>query len=240
MLFGMVFKPRAVFTLFAVLALIAVHKPASAIQIKRVVTDAGLVLKLRGDVRDGDYSRLKSILRSGSVVGVEIRSGGGSLADGAEIAQAVRDQALVVYAPKECDSVCAFIFFAAKDRYMGRRARIGVHSVSNQRGKEDADTAHSTIVMSRLLAGFGVPHSIIGKIVATPPAKVTFLNTRELAGLNVRRNNPFQSRGAASAAAQSEEICSSCAPALNLWTEAPARFEERPSVSSVPHGSVKP
>jgi len=224
----------------ALLILVAFHKPASAIEKKRVVTNHGLVLKLRGDVRDGDYSRLKSILRSGSVVGVEIRSGGGSLADGAEIAQAVRDQALVVYAPKECDSVCAFIFFAAKDRYMGRRARIGVHSVSNQRGKEDADTAHSTIVMSRLLAGFGVPHSIIGKIVATPPAKVTFLNTRELAGLNVRRNNPFQSRGAASAAAQSEEICSSCAPALNLWTEAPARFEKRSSVSSVPHGSVKP
>ena len=28
-----------------------------------------------------------------------------------------------------------------------------------------------------------MPHSIIGKIVATPPANITFLNNRELAGL---------------------------------------------------------
>ena len=88
--------------------------------------------------------------------------------------------------------MCAFIFFAAKERYIGRGCKIGVHSVSNQRGKEDADTARSTVKMSRLLAGLGVPHSIIGKIVATPPAKITFLNNRELAGLNVRRTNPFR------------------------------------------------
>jgi len=223
----MLFKSTNVLIVIALLVLIAFHKPASALQIKRVVTDCGLVLKLRGDVRDGDYSRLKSILQTGSIIGVEIRSSGGSLADGAEIARVVRDQGLVVYAPKECDSVCAFIFFAAKERYIGGRARIGVHSVSNQRGKEDADTARSTVMMSRLLAGFGVPHSIIGKIVATPPAKVTFLNSRELAELNVHRTNPFQSRGAASVAAQSEEACSVCAPAINRQAEATARFEQR-------------
>jgi hypothetical protein len=51
---------------------------------------------------------------------------------------------------RRCDSVCAFIFFAAKERYMGRACKIGVHSASNQRGKEDAETARSTVKMSRL------------------------------------------------------------------------------------------
>jgi hypothetical protein len=83
-----------------------------------------------------------------------------------------------VYASKECDSVCAFTFFAAKERYIGRRCKIGVHSVSNDRGTEDGDSVRTTVQMSRLLVGLGVPHSVIGKIVATPPAKITFRQSR--------------------------------------------------------------
>jgi hypothetical protein len=124
-----------------------------------VATDSGVVLRLRGDVRAGDHGRLKSILQNGAVVGLEIRSGGGSFEDGFDIARVVRDKGLVVYAPKECDSACALIFLAAKERYIGRRCRIGVHSVSNDRGKEDGDSIRTTVQMSRLLVGLGVARS---------------------------------------------------------------------------------
>jgi hypothetical protein len=231
----MLLKPTMVLKLAALLVLIALLQPASAFQIKRVGTDSGTVLRLRGDVRDGDYGRLKSILQNGSVVGLDIRSGGGSLEDGFEIARVVRDKGLVVYASKECDSVCAVIFFAAKERYIGRRCKIGVHSVSNQRGKEDADTARSTVMMSRLLAGLGVPHSIIGKIVATPPAKIAFLNNRELAGLNVRRSNPFRNHDGAASAARSREASSVCEHSANVESEATAHAGQRPCTPPVAH-----
>src|SRR6476646_11042646 len=159
-----------------IIRLVALVQPASALQIRRVVADSGVVLRLRGDVTAGDYHRLKTILQEDSVVGLEISSDGGSLEEGLDIARVVRDKGLVVYASKECDSVCAFIFFAAKERYIGRRCRIGVHSVSNDRGTEDGDSVRTTVHMSRLLVGLGVPHSVIGKIVATPPAKITFLD----------------------------------------------------------------
>jgi hypothetical protein len=231
----MLVKSTIVLKLVAFLVLIALLQPASAFQIKRVGTGSGTVLILRGDVRDGDYGRLKSILQNGSVVGLEIRSGGGSLEDGFEIARVVRDKGLVVYASKECDSVCAFIFFAAKERYIGRGCKIGVHSVSNQRGKEDADTARSTVKMSRLLAGLGVPHSIIGKIVATPPAKITFLNNRELAGLNVRRTNPFRKNYGAASMIRNREASSVCEPGVNVETEATAHAGQRPCTTPVAH-----
>jgi len=93
---------------------------------------------------------LNRLLQNEAIVGLEIRSGGGSLEDGVEIARIIRDKGLVVYVSRKCDSVCAFIFFAAKERYIGRKCKIGVHSVSNQRGKEDAETARSTVKMSRL------------------------------------------------------------------------------------------
>src|SRR5271156_174024 len=117
---AMFLKPTMVLKLAPLLVLIPLLQPASAFKIKRVKTDAGLVLKLRGDVRDGDYGRLKSALQDGSVVGLEITSGGGSLEDGVDIARVVRDKGLVIYASRECDSACAFIFLAAKERYMGR------------------------------------------------------------------------------------------------------------------------
>jgi hypothetical protein len=217
----MQFKAKMALKLVALLALIALVEPAGAFQIKRVRTDFGTVLRLRGDVRGGDYDRLKSILQDGSVVGLDIRSGGGSLEDGFEIARVVRDKGMVVYASRECDSVCAFIFFAARQRYIGRGCKIGVHSVSNRRGKEDADTARSTVRMSRLLAGLGVPHSIIGKIVATPAAKIAFLNNRELAGLNVRRSNPFRNHGGATRAARSQQPGTVCEGRVDV--EATAR-----------------
>jgi hypothetical protein len=196
----MLLKPAMLLKLVALVASIALVPPAGALRIKRVETGAGTVLRLRGDVKEGDYGRLKSALQSGSVVGLEITSGGGSLEDGIDIARAVRDKGLIVYASRECDSVCAFIFLAAKERYIGRGCKIGVHSVSNDRDREDADSARTTIRMSRLLAGLGVSHSIIGKIIATPPARITFLDNHDLAGLNVHRSNPFQNRDAARAA----------------------------------------
>jgi hypothetical protein len=214
---AMLLKPTMVLRLVAFLVLIAVPQPARAFQIKRVGTDSGTVLRLRGDVREGDYSRLKSILQNGSVIGLEIRSDGGSFEDGVDIARIVRDKGLIVYASKECDSVCALIFFAAKERYMDRGCKIGVHSVSNDRGKEDADSARITLRMSRLLVGLGVPHSIIGKIVTTPPAKITYLDNRDLAGLNVHRTNPFRNiYNAASAARSQEAIAQFAIPALTL------------------------
>jgi hypothetical protein len=210
------FKAKMALKLVALPVLVALVEPAGAFQIKRVPTDFGTVLRLRGAVRGGDYDRLKSILQDGSVVGLDIRSGGGLLEDGVEIARVVRDKGIVVYASRECDSVCAFIFFAARQRYMGRGCKIGVHSVSNRRGKEDAYTARSTVRVSRLLAGLGVPHSIIGKLVATPAGKIAFLNNRELAGLNVHRGNPFRNHDSDVRAARSQQPATVCEGSVDV------------------------
>ena len=236
----MLLKPTMVLKLAAFLALIALLRPAGAFRVTRVVCDSGTVLRLRGDVRDGDYGRLKSILQNGSVVGLEIRSDGGSLEDGVDIARIVRDKGLIVYASRECNSACALIFFAAKERYMCRGCKIGVHSVSNERGKEDADSARVTLQMSRLLVGFGVPHSIIGKMVATPPAKITFLDNRDLAGLNVHRTNPFRKNYDAASMIRSRETSSACDPGVDVGSEAAAYVGQRSCTTSDAHASGEP
>src|ERR1700733_15499448 len=229
---AMLLKPTTILKLAALLVLIPLLRPASAFKIKRVETVSGLVLKLRGDVRDGDYGRLKSALQNGSVVGLEITSGGGSLEDGVDIARIVRDKGLVIYASRECDSACAFIFLAAKERYIGRGSKIGVHSVSNDHDREDADSARVTIRMSRLLVGLGVPHSVIGKIVATPPGKITFLDNRELTGLNVHRVNPFRKTMSGANLARGREAGSACGLSASFDPEAAAYAAQQSCTTS--------
>src|SRR2546421_3894323 len=215
----MLLEAKMIFKLIPLLVLIALVQPASAFQIRRVVSDSGVVLRLRGDVTAGDYRRLKTILQNGAVVGLEIRSGGGSLEEGLDIARVVRDKGLVVYASRECDSVCAFIFFAAKERYIGRRCKIGVHSVSNNRGTEDGDSVRTTVHTSRLLVGLGVPHSVIGKLVATPPTRITYLDNRELVELNVHRTNPFRNIYDLASLAKTQEASSICSRGTDLEAE---------------------
>src|SRR5215218_6355802 len=211
----MLLKSKMMLVLVGPFVLILLIQPARALQIERVRTDLGIVLKLRGDFRVGDFRRLETFLQDASLVGLEIKSGGGSLEEGLDIARVVRDKALVVYASKECDSACALIFFAAKERYIGRRCKIGVHSVSNHRGKEDGDSVRTTVQMSRLLVGLGVPPSVIGKLVATPPTKMTYLDNRDLLELNVHRSNPFRKIYDLASVAKNEEASSAC----DAWTD---------------------
>jgi hypothetical protein len=224
---SMLLKTGMMLKLVAPFVFLVLIQPASAFKITRVSTDSGVVLKLRGAVSAGDYHRLRDILENGSVVGLEIRSGGGSLEEGLDIARVVRDKALVVYASSECNSACALIFFAATERYIGRRSKIGVHSVSNERGKEDGDSVRTTVQMSRLLVGLGVPHSVIGKLVATPPAKITYLDNRELVELNVRRTNPFRNIYDLASVARNQETSSICSRGTDLEGEPTAQARER-------------
>ena len=236
----MLLKPTAVFKPIALLVLIGFLQPASAFQIKRVATGAGTVLRLRGDVREGDFGRLKSVLQSETVVGLEIRSDGGSLEAGVDIAQVVREKSLIVFTSGECDSACTLIFFAAKERYLGRRSKIGVHSVSNDRGKEDADSTRITVRMSRLLVGFGVPHSVIGKMVSTPPARITFLDHRDLVGLNVHRTNPFRRNYNAANMSRGGDSAANCDSAADVEPDATAHTRPKFCRTSAVHASGEP
>jgi len=226
----MLLKTRMMLKLVAPFVFLALVQPASAFKIKRVSTDSAVVLILRGAVSVGDYHRLKKLLEDGSVVGLEIRSGGGSLEEGLDIA-------LVVYASKGCDSACALIFFAATQRYIGRRCKIGVHSVSNERGKEDVDSVRTTVQMSRLLVSLGVPHSVIGKLVTTPPTRITYLDNRELLELNVHRTNPFRKIYDLASAAGTQETRSICSRGTDVEAELTAEARERScAIARAPEG----
>ena len=164
----------------------------SALEIRRVVACPGVVLRLRGHIKEGDYLRLTTYFkRKEKIIGFDLSSDGGILEEGLRIADFTRRKKLTVYVADECNSVCADVFFAAVKRYLGAESKIGVHAVSNYRDIEDEGSKLLTIKLARLWAEQGVPDSAIGKMVTTRPEKITYLDRADLSGLDASTGNPF-------------------------------------------------
>jgi hypothetical protein len=184
----------------------------SALEIRRVATCSGVVLRLRGDFKEGDYARFKSHFRKKElVIGLDLSSGGGDFEDGVQIANLARQKKLSIYVAEECDSVCAFVFFAAAKRYLAQDARIGVHSISNSRDIEDLSSVRLTHKFARLLAQQGVPKSAIRKLITTRPSNMSYLDAADLSALDASTGNPFhyQSHDKSSGnAAEQQQSCS--------------------------------
>jgi len=183
----------------------------SALEIRRVAACSGVVLRLRGDFKEGDYARFKSHFRKkDAVIGLDLSSDGGDLEEGARIANLARQKKLSVYVAEECDSVCAFIFFAAAKRYLAQDSKIGVHSVSNSRDIEDLGSMRLTLKFARLLAKLGVPKSAIGKLVTTRPSNITYLDATDLSALDTSVGNPFHYQSPDKWSGKAEELQQSC------------------------------
>ncbi|WP_143201392.1 hypothetical protein [Bradyrhizobium sp. NAS96.2] len=134
-----------------------------AMEFSRVPGCFGDVLKLTGDIRDGDFVRFRGYLSAKRrIVGLDLDSGGGSLDEGFRIAVLARQKRIAAYVSGECDSACAFIFLASRKRYVAPNAKIGVHSVSNIHGNEDNGTLRDTIKLARLSAKLRIPPAAIG------------------------------------------------------------------------------
>jgi hypothetical protein len=188
---------------------------SGALEIRRVQTCSGTVLRLRGDIKEGDFSQLKSHFRGKeAIIGFDLSSEGGDLEEGLRIADFTRRKKLTVYVVGECDSACADVFLAAAKRYFEAESKIGVHAVSNYRDIEDVGSKLMTIKLARLWAGRGIPSSAIGKMVTTRPEAITYLDEADLSGLEASAGNPFAYKGEKSSEARQAQP-QSCAPQLH-------------------------
>ena len=168
-------------------------EPAVALEISRHTgCFGGDVLRLRGSIEHGDYRKFKALFANPRrIVGLDLQSDGGSLYEGVRIAAMTHRKRLATFVEKECNSACAFIFLLGAKRYIGKDAKIGVHAIGNEYGFEDNGTLRDTIHFARVSAKLGIPSSTIGKMVATPPAEITYLDQADLAGAKVHKRSPF-------------------------------------------------
>jgi hypothetical protein len=167
-------------------------------------------LRLRGDIKEGDFSQLKSYFRrKETIVGFDLSSDGGIFEESLRIAELTRRKRLTVYVAGECSSACSDVFFAAAKRYFEADSRIGVHAVSNDRDIEDVGSKLLTIKLARLWAEQGISNAVIGKMVTTRPETITYLDRADLSDLDASAGNPFAYKDEKSSAGKAPQ--QSCA-----------------------------
>ena len=137
------------------------------------VKDYPTAIEIRGSFEDGDEDYLKQVVldRAGKGVVTEfvlLDSGGGQMKSAFLISRAVRrlEITTVIGDQAECASACVMVFAAGTDRHLWAGGRIGVHNASTADGSA-ADRA--TVGSAQELADYGVPASVVGKLVVTPP-----------------------------------------------------------------------
>ena len=190
-----------------------------------------------GEVAPGDASQIREAVRSqpGKQVGLLVSSPGGSVREAAEVADMVKRWRLPVFVGRECVSACFLILAASPERMASRDARIGVHSASRF-GAEDVNALAVTTAMARAVADYGVPPSIVGRMVATRPDEVAWLSAAELRAMRVSVVEDAPAPDAAAAApkpapAPSEAAATAPAPAST------AALSPAPSVGAFQQGS---
>lgn len=150
-------------------------------------------IDLVGDIVPGDANKLKAEIQKANdanrlVATIRLNSKGGNLIEGVEIANIVRKGRIAtsVLSDAVCASACFIIYAAGSEKFASYQAQIGVHGASDENGQETTQSNSATIGMARLVKELGVPSSIVGKMVVTPPEKMVWLTVDDLRSMETK------------------------------------------------------
>lgn len=144
----------------------------------------------RGPIEAGDLERLRGAMRAVPrqmrVRFLTLDSPGGLVREGVNLATEIHRLGIAVAIPAhaKCASACFLLFAASPRRVAGGGAQIGVHSASRE-GRETDESLAVTTVMARLADSYGVPPSVLGKMVRTGPNRMDWLTRADLDSMDV-------------------------------------------------------
>jgi len=154
--------------------------------------DGKVLVTLNGEITEGDADALKTIIQTANNGGhlvaiVRLNSPGGSILEGVKLADLVRFGKIStsVIGTSICASACFIVFAAGSEKYVNYSASVGVHGASDESGEETTASGAATITVARIAKVLGVPSSIIGKMVVTPPDQMVWLSPDDLRSMSV-------------------------------------------------------
>lgn len=169
-----------------------------------------LYLKMTGEIVTGDSQKLKEGLGSYDHIRfrelvVHLDSPGGSLKEGLEIAEILRNRPEIVRThvgglddtSADCASACVFVFAAGNLRYLAENGRIGVHQffssdpgLTGGQALSLGQALSSDIMM--LFAKQGIATSFFQEMAYTPAEGITWVDRRRLEAWRVVTGNVFE------------------------------------------------
>ena len=162
-----------------------------ALQFERApIKENTVALFLRGPIISGDFERLRSFVgglpHEDRIAGLFVDSPGGSVFEAERFARfiAATKMTVAVADNSQCASACFLLFAASPRRFAGANALIGVHSASED-GQETLASMGVTTAMARDAAAYGVPFSIIGRMVQATPGRMEWLTPSDFKQMGV-------------------------------------------------------
>jgi hypothetical protein len=167
-------------------------RPVHALQFEQVsVSATEVIVGGRGPIVKGDTARLERALaavpQARHLLALALDSPGGLVDEGEQLALLIHSRGLPVLIPSDskCVSACFLLFAASPRRIAGSNALIGVHS-ANENGEETVEALAVTTLMARDAIAWGIPMTIIGKMMQTAPGSVEWLKQADLVSMNVK------------------------------------------------------
>jgi hypothetical protein len=148
-----------------------------------------VVIGLSGPVVAGDAQRLLAFMKGAPQAatilffGFALNSRGGVIDEAETIAKmihSIKGARTIVGDGNICASACFLIFAAGERKMVHYRGKVIVHATSSGEELEIIAALAATTAMARDAAELGVPASIIGKIVVTPPGRAEVLSRADL------------------------------------------------------------
>ena len=166
---------------------------ADALEFKHIPLSNGVFLVgASGDIVDGDSDRLLgamfSVPKEATATVLVLNSPGGSPIAAERLAILIHQFKFTVLVGSAgvCASACFLLFAASTSKFYMDGSRIGVHGASVN--EQETSTALSvTTLMARDAAAYGVPASIIEKMVTTEASEIAWLSEDELDAMGAHR-----------------------------------------------------
>lgn len=142
-----------------------------------------------GTIISGDDNRLAAAVTTAKLEhqdhrlrAVALDSPGGQIAEAMKIVGRIRGMGLVTVVPDgaTCASACALVFAAGTIKVVSPTAKLGVHGAANMHGEQDVQASAATTFLAQVFGRLGAPASVIGRMVVTPPANMTWLSQQEV------------------------------------------------------------
>ena len=144
-----------------------------------------IAMRLSGVIGPGSYRKFHRIVRQAKPDLIVLEGPGGVLGEAILIAHEIRRRGIptVVRPNAVCASGCAIMFLAGRSKYMGKGAKLGLHSASFLDGEMDPE---ATGVMAAYLAEVGVPSITLRRMAMTGPDHIRWLTRSEQMAIGIK------------------------------------------------------
>jgi hypothetical protein len=158
------------------LALLVAPVVAAAADISsQQMTNGPMVIRLKGEIKEGDDDRFRRLSLQHPAAVVHLASNGGALVPALEIGRIIRIAGYDTVVPPNtnCTSACALIWLAGKERHL--IGQVGFHAAYRDNDGQLQESGAANALIGNYMTQLGLPAKAILFATAAPPDKILWL-----------------------------------------------------------------